>query len=118
MDDQYRRLDVSKVGDVTVARLRDHKIIEGQNMQELGQEFLRLADATQPPKLLLNFGDVDFLSSAALGKLIVLDRKVRAQGGTLKLSNLRPEIHEIFVLTKLNLLFDIRGSEAEALAVF
>ena len=39
--------------------------------------------------LLLNFSSVEFLSSAALGKLITLDRKVKAHGGKLKLSSLK-----------------------------
>ena len=64
-------------------------------------------------KLLLNFSSVDFLSSAALGKLITLDKKVKANSGALKLSNVRPEIYEVFAITKLNRLFDIKSDEAE-----
>jgi anti-sigma B factor antagonist len=69
-------------------------------------------------KLLLNFSSVDFLSSAALGKLITLDKKVKANSGSLKLSNIRPEIYEVFAITKLNRLFDIKSDEADALAAF
>jgi anti-sigma B factor antagonist len=61
---------------------------------------------------------VEFLSSAALGKLITLDRKVKAHQGRLKLSNIRPEILEVFQITKLHKIFDIRGEEAEAVAAF
>ena len=68
--------------------------------------------------LLLNFSSVEFLSSAALGKLITLDKKVKANGGRLKLSNIRPEIYEVFAITKLNKLFDIKDDEADALAAF
>jgi anti-sigma B factor antagonist len=114
----YRRLDVSEVGDVTVVRFRDHKIIEDINIQELGQEMFRLVEADGRDRLLLDFASVDFLSSAALGKLITLDKKMKAHGGTLKLSNIRPEIYEVFAITKLNRLFDIRKDEADALAAF
>ena len=114
----YRRLDVNEVGDVTVVRFRDHKIIEDINIQELGQEMFRLVETDGRNKLLLDFSSVDFLSSAALGKLITLDRKMKAHGGTLKLSNIRPEIYEVFAITKLNRLFDIRKDEADALAAF
>jgi anti-sigma B factor antagonist len=58
------------------------------------------------------------VSSAALGKLITLDRKVKAAKGRLKMSDVRPEIMEVFEITKLNRVFDIRGGEAEALAAF
>lgn len=114
----YRRLDVSEVGDVTVVRFRDPKIIEDLNIQELGSEMFRLVEEEDRRKLLLNFATVDFLSSAALGKLITLEKKVKAHGGQLKLSNIRPEIFEVFQITKLTRLFDIRDDEADALASF
>ena len=113
-----RHLDVSEVGDVSVVRFRDHKIIEDINIQELGQEMFRLVEADGRDRLLLDFASVEFLSSAALGKLITLDKKMKAHGGTLKLSNIRPEIYEVFAITKLNRLFDIRKDEADALAAF
>jgi anti-sigma B factor antagonist len=67
---------------------------------------------------LLNFSNVEFLSSAALGKLITLDRKVKAAKGRLKMSNIRPEIFEVFQITKLNKVFDIRKDEVEAISAF
>jgi len=115
---EYRRLDVSEVGDVTVVRFRDPKIIEDINIQELGQEMFRLVEEDHREKLVLNFSSVNFLSSAALGKLITLDKKVKNHGGVLKLSNIRPEIYEVFAITKLNRLFDIKDDEADALAAF
>jgi len=115
---EYRRLDVSQVGDVTVVRFRDNKIIEDINIQELGQELFQLVEVENRKRLLLNFSAVDFLSSAALGKLITLDKKVKAAAGTLKLSNIRAEIYEVFSITKLNRLFDIKANEAAALAAF
>lgn len=114
----YRRLDVNEVGDVTVVRFRDQKIIEDINIQELGNEMFQLVEVEKRNKLLLNFSSVDFLSSAALGKLITLDKKMKVQGGVLKLSNIRPEIYEVFAITKLNRLFDIKDDEADALAAF
>jgi len=84
----------------------------------LGSEMFQLIEVENRDKLLLNFSTVDFLSSAALGKLITLDKKMKAHGGTLKLSNIRPEIYEVFAITKLNRLFDIKDDEADALAAF
>ena len=114
----HRRIEVSEVGDVTVVRFVDRKILDEGNIQEVGQELFHLVEEDQRKQLLLNFNTVDFLSSAALGKLITLDKKVKAQGGKLKLSNIRPEIYEVFAITRLNKLFDIKDDEADALAVF
>ena len=115
---QYRRLTVSDVGDVTVVRFVDRKILDELNIQELGQELFQLVEEDNKTRLLLNFQQVEFLSSAALGKLITLDKKVKAHGGRMKLSNIRPEIYEVFAITKLNKLFDIKEDEADALAAF
>ena len=115
---EFRRLHVNEVGEVTVVRFRDQKIIEDINIQELGRELFRLVEDENCQKLLLNFSSVDFLSSAALGKLITLDKKVKSHEGQLKLSNIRPEIYEVFAITKLNRLFDIKDDEADALAAF
>jgi anti-sigma B factor antagonist len=68
--------------------------------------------------ILLNFTNVEFLSSAALGKLITLDRKVKASKGRMKMCNIRPEIFEVFQITKLNKVFDIRKDETEAMTAF
>ena len=85
-----RRLDVNEVGDVAVVHFRDHKIVEDVSIQELGAELFQLIEVQNRTKLLLNFSSVEFLSSAALGKLITLDKKMKAHGGMLKLSKYAP----------------------------
>lgn len=114
----HQRLDVSEVGDVTVVRFVDRRILDATNIEELGGELFGLIEQENRTKLLLNFSDVEFLSSAALNKLIILDKKLREGGGKLKLSNLRPEIHEVFMITRLNQLFDIKEDEKDALEAF
>jgi anti-sigma B factor antagonist len=114
----HRRLEVAEVGDVTVVRFVDRKILDEGNIHEMGQELFALIEEENKKKLLLNFSQVDFLSSAALGKLITLDKKVKAHQGKLRLSNIRPEIYEVFAITKLNKLFDIKDDEGAALTAF
>ncbi len=111
------RIDVSEVGEVSVVQFRDRKILDESNIQEMGRELFELVEQKRA-KILLNFMNVEFLSSAALGKLITLDKKLKAAKGQLKLSNIRPEIYEVFAITRLNKLFDIHDDEADALATF
>jgi len=114
----HRRIDVSKVGDISVVRFVDKKILDEAGIQELGLELFSLVETDNRKSLLLNFTNVEFLSSAALGKLITLDRKVKAHKARMKMCNIRPEILEVFQITKLNKVFDIRGEEPEAVAAF
>src|SRR3972149_1207162 len=115
---RQQRLDVSEVGDVTVVHFRDQRIIEDLGIQEMGQELFHLVEGEDRKKLILNFSAVGFVSSAALGKLITLDKKVKARGGVLTLCSIRPEIYEVFAITRLDRLFDIKADESEALAAF
>ncbi|MGQ9576353.1 MAG: STAS domain-containing protein [Thermoguttaceae bacterium] len=114
----YQHLLINEVGDVSVVHFRDHRITDDLRIQQLGQELFQLVEVDKRKKLVLNFAGVDFLSSAALGKLITLDKRVKAHNGQLILCGIRPQIYEVFVITKLNRLFDIRKDEADALAVF
>jgi len=117
MTDRHR-IEVSENGDVTVVNFVDRKILDEANIHELGQELFALVEKDNRQKLLLNFSAVEFLSSAALGKLIHLDKKMKTNNGTQKFSNIRPEIFEVFVITKLNRIFDIQDDEIDALAAF
>src|SRR6266581_5234347 len=112
-----RRLEVEDIGDVTVVSFTDKKILDEQNIQVIGEQLFSLVDELGRRKLLLNFGNVEYLSSAALGKFITLNKKVQAAGGRLILCNIDPQIREVFEITKLDKLFVIKGDEQEALQV-
>lgn len=68
--------------------------------------------------LLLNFSGVGFLSSSVLGKLITLNKRMKAKGGQLKLCEMKPEIYELFTLTNLTKIFDIRTDETGGMMAF
>jgi anti-sigma B factor antagonist len=111
-------LEISTAGDVTVVRFSDGKILDASNIEELGAQLFNLVEKENQQKLLLNFQNVEFLSSAALNKLIILDKKTKSISGKLKLCSLRPEILEVFVITRLNQLFEIAEDEETALNAF
>ena len=113
-----RRLEVEDIGDVTVVNFTDRKILDEQNIQVIGEQLFSLVDEAGRKKVLLNFGNVEYLSSAALGKLITLNKKLQAVGGKLILCNIDPQIYEVFEITKLNKLFNIKAEEQAALQEF
>ena len=113
-----RRLEVEQIGDVTVVNFIDRKILDEQNIQIIGEQLFSLVDEEGCRKLLLNFGNVEFLSSAALGKLITLNKKIQAAKGRLILCNIDPQIHEVFEITKLDKFFNIQKEEQDGLQAF
>ena len=106
-----RRLEVEDIGDVTVVNFVDKKILDEPAIQVIGEQLFSLVDESGRRKLLLNFHNVDFLSSAALGKLITLNKKLQALGGKLVLCEISPTIYEVFEITKLDKFFTIQKEE-------
>jgi len=114
----HRRIKTSESQGVTVVSFVDHKILDAAIIQELSDELFNLVDRDGVKSLLLDFGNVEFLSSAELNKLIILDKKVKTSTGQMRLCNLKPEIQEVFVITRLNQLFEIKDSVKDALSAF
>ena len=112
------RLKVEEVGDVTIVNFVDRKILDEQNIQVIGEQLNSLVEESERRKLLLNFENVEFLSSATLGKLISLNNKIAKAGGKLVLCNINENIYEVFRITKLNERFNIRKEVHEALQSF
>ena len=113
---ERRRIDVREVNGVQLVRCRDQNLIKDIDIQEWGRELFRLVEIN--PRILINFSGVDYMCSMALGKLMTLDKRVKVARGRIVLSNLKPEIYEVFMITKLNRLFDIKDDEDSALALF
>jgi len=114
----YQRLDVTEFGEVTVVRFRDRKITEDCDLEKLAEELFQLVEGEHRTKLVVSLASVELLTSAALGTLITLRKKVAAQGGHLKLSDMEPDIARIFSVTRLDSLFDVEEDLAHALAGF
>jgi anti-sigma B factor antagonist len=101
---------------VLIANFNSNRIVEEETVQELGRELASIGQTGR--KVILNFSKVDFLSSSVLGKLITFQKKLKANGGALRLCCIKPQIYEIFEITRLNTLFEIFPDEASALEMF
>jgi anti-sigma B factor antagonist len=110
------RLRVRKEGGVVHVEFVDRNILDEANIQQIGEEIGALIDAEPQPKIVISFSNVDHLSSAALGALITIHNRMKAKQGQLRLANIDPQIHEVFMITKLNKLFEIHETTDQAVA--
>ncbi len=94
----------------------ERKILDEQDIEMIGKELFHLSDELQkpenlvdgkPPVLRLDFSNLTYMSSAALCKLIILNRKQTSGGSEFELENIPPKIYGVFETTKLNKLFKI-----------
>jgi anti-sigma B factor antagonist len=118
MADTIPPLSVTEEKGIRIVEFTNSKILDEANIAEIGSTLNVLIDENENPKLLLDFTTVDHLSSAALGMLINVNSRIRQKNGQLRLANIKPQIYEVFVITKLTKLFRILPTRTEALANF
>src|SRR2546430_10182103 len=95
--------------------------VEGQpiggNRQELKQKVLDELERGGR-KFLIDFSQTGYIDSSGLGVLVSLSKKIREQGGELRLANLNDDLKTLFELTKLDTLFQIADTRDRALHSF
>ena len=112
------RLRVSDNEGVTLVEFVDRNILDEANIQAISEEITGEIEKALTPRLLISFSNVDHLSSAALGALITINNRVKEKSGQLHLANIDPQIYEVFVITRLNKLFNIHDTTDEARGAF
>ncbi len=101
------RISVEYRDNATVVSFTDEKILEEQDIKALRDSIMSVIEPAKRIKLILDFGNVRFLSSAVLGLLIRLSKRIYEKDGQLRLCNINPNIFEIFKITRLTTTFDI-----------
>ena len=112
-------LQSQEIDDILVVLFSDAKILDEARIQQIGKELMDMAaSAATSGKMVLNFEGVQFMSSAMIGKLVLLNKKAKADKIDLKLCNISPNVLEVFKITRLNKVFDIQTDQDKAVASF
>ena len=119
----FECIEIDSISNVSVVKLKDEKVMAPTRIEALGVELLSLVENDSSDdqqdghavNVIINFENVRFFSSGAINKLIVLEQRVRARGGQIRLSNMQPEVRDLFSYTNLDSMFDIRSGQAEAI---
>jgi anti-anti-sigma factor len=115
MEQMSPRMSVTYTEEATIVTFTDEKILEEKDVRELEQALASLIEQAEGIKLVLDFSKVRFMSSAVLGLLIKVSKRVYQHNGRLALCAIGPRIYEIFKITRLTKIFDIY-KDAEAAA--
>lgn len=103
-------------GRIVVLELKGN-FIGGEETDELRDSIKKLSDEDNL-KLVIDMGEVSYLNSSALGVLIASHANYAKRGGQIKLCQLNKTLENLFVITKLSLIFDSHTSQIEAIASF
>ena len=107
MAEMKPRVSVEYADNATVVSFVDEKILEEMDIRALQETIMSVIEQSKGINLVLDFGNVRFLSSAVLGLLIRISKRVYEQDGRLRLCSINPKIYEVFKITRLTQTFDI-----------
>ena len=109
---------VQKYRDVTVVSFQNVSVLDSANIEALGRNLLDLVEKQDTRKLVLEFTEVRFMSSQALGVLLQIKRAMDPVKGQVVIAGIRPELHKVFKITNLHKLFTFHDDLDKALADF
>ena len=105
-------ISFSEIDGVTVVKVNGELIVG--NRSELKAGVLeRLEGGAR--KFVVDFSASTYIDSSGLGVLVSLSKKIREAGGALRLASLNEDLCTLFELTKLDTLFKIADTRAQAL---
>jgi len=93
--------------DVTFVTFNDEEILDGQSVKELEEEIMSVVEQARRENMVLDFCNVKLMTSAFLGLLVKIHKRIREREGYLKLRHIDPKIYKIFKITGLSKTFDI-----------
>ena len=111
------KLRLEEVDNIKIATFIEESLEKADRIKLLEDEFAQLAKDKENVCLILDFANVSYISSAVLGKLVMLRNWIIVGNGKLKLAALRRDILDIFKITRLDRFFQIYPDKRSALDV-
>jgi anti-sigma B factor antagonist len=100
-------VSVQYTEEATIITFTEEKILEERDIKSLQESIMPVIEQSEQVHFILDFRNVKFLSSAVLGLLLRVSKKIYEKNSTLRMCNINPKIYEIFKITRLNKIFDI-----------
>ena len=112
------KMQVAVQNEIAVVTLLESRILDETNIAELGEQLMNLVQKQYMVKMILDLGEVKYLSSAVLRQFIALYKAIKAEKGDLKICRVRPEVREIFKITQLDKMIEIKDDLTSAINSF
>ena len=105
---------VREDGDVVIACVTVPQLTEEENIEQMGQEFFSLVGQYECRRLVVDLSQVEYATSAALGKLITLHRRLHRSDGQLVLCGIRGTLADILTTSRLLDYFNVAEDAEQA----
>jgi anti-sigma B factor antagonist len=102
------RIQVSEIDGIKVVRFNDAQLFDERTVREVAEQIsVSLPNDGSAIRLILDFSEIGMISSSALSKLILIQRRVDGTKGKLRLCELSPILQQVFRTSNLDRLFAI-----------
>lgn len=108
----------SSDGEILTITFTEARILDEICIAHIQEEMFAILRGTWETNILVDFCNVRFMASAALGVLVRVHKKCKEGKRVLKLCNFTPEIRQVFKVTGLEKVFDLYETTDEAKAAF
>ena len=108
------KFDVKEKDGAMILTIQEKKI-NAAISAELKAEFLILCKPKVARKLVVVLKEVEFCDSSGLSALLIADRAMRENGGSVHLVQVHKKITDLLKLSQLDRIFNINKSIADAL---
>jgi len=106
------RFETKKNGVATILKIHERKL-DAALSPELKGEFLVLCKRQQK-ELVIDLSDVEFCDSSGLSALLIAERKMRENGGIVKLVGVQKKVLSLIKISHLDRAFQIYSTMAKA----
>jgi anti-anti-sigma factor len=106
-------IEKERVDDVQVVTA--HGRLDGIYGTAFAKDVGELITGTNP-KILIDFADIDFVSSAGLRAVLLLMKKAKASGGAFALCGVNEQVREVLEISGFADIFGIHPGRAEGIA--
>jgi len=107
MAEPFKHISARKKDGIIRIDFVERNILDELNIHQIGVELAKAIESQSNPKVVVVFGNVEHMSSAAYGTLMKFQERIKVCTGQLRLCEMKPRLYEGFVITKLNRLFTI-----------
>jgi len=107
------QFEIKKNGEATILKIKERKLDASVSPELKGEFLLLCTPATK--NLVVDMTEVEFCDSSGLSALLIAERKMRENGGVVRLAGLQKKVLSLIRISRLDRAFRIHDTVAKAL---
>ena len=103
---------------IVLAKVMKERLLDPASIASLSEGLSELVDRHPRLSLVIDAGDIGYLSSAMLGKLVALYKAIKAAKGRMAIGGVKPQLMPLFKVTQLDKIITFYADAGLAVTEF